>query len=334
MIRGADAIDRAWVRRSLSGPISAVHPTFRRDGALDFDGLRAEVEHNLAAGSGVMLLTYGDSLHSLLTDTEVGELLRAVVDQTRGRAMVVAADRQWGTPKEIEYADFAREAGADVLMVLPPYWGGSVTHDSLVDHYRAVSEHIPVMLVTALFYGNQAMGLKVIRTLADTVPNIVAIKDDVVGEFARKMAGIVHERWAVLSGGQKQNHLDLHPYGCDGYMSTFLHFMPEIPHAYWRAIQAGDLAAAASIIEAYDQPWFDLALGIDGNFDAMFHASQEVFGISGRWRRPPYHSLTDAEMERVRAMYAALPRIADVAPKYATGGASSAGGTPSPSGAR
>ena len=317
----AGPADRAWVRRSLSGPISAVHPVFQRDGSLDFDGLRTQVDRNIAAGTGVLLLTYGDSLHSLLTDAEVADLLRAVVEHGRGRAMVVAADRQWWTGKEIEFADFARTAGADVLMVLPPHWAGSVTHDSLVEHYRAVAEHIPVMLVTALFFANQALGLRVIRTLVDTVPNIVAIKDDVTGEFARKMAGIVHDRWAVLSGGQKQNHLDLHPYGCDGYMSTYLHFMPDVAQAYWRAIQANDLAAAASIIEAYDVPWFDLAFTLDGNFDAMFHASQEVFGIGGRWRRAPYHSLTDAEMERVRAMYAALPKIADVVPRYAAGAA-------------
>ena len=319
MTRAPDAIERDWVRRSLSGPITGVHPAFGRDGALDMHGLRAEIEHNIAAGSGVLLLTYGDSLHSLLTDGEVAEVLKVVVDQARRRVMVVAADRQWWTGREIEFADFAHDIGADVLMVLPPSWGASVTHDSLVEHYRAVAEHIPVMLVTNLFASNQGLGLRVIRTLAETVPNIVAIKDDVIGEFARKMALIAHDGWAVISGGQKQNHLDLHPYGCDGYMSTYLHFMPEIPHAYWRTIEANDLAAAATIVKAYDHPWFDLAAALDGSFDALYHASQEVFGIAGRWRRPPYHSLTDAQMDQVRAFYAGLPRVADVVPAYAAG---------------
>jgi 4-hydroxy-tetrahydrodipicolinate synthase len=313
------AIDREWVRRSLSGPIAAVHPAFRRDGSLDFDGLRREIDHNIDAGSGVMLLTYGDSLHSLLTDDEVADVLRVVIDQTRRRAMVVAADRQWWTGKEIAFADFARDAGADVLMVLPPYWGGSVTHDSLVGHYRAVSEHIPIMLVTALFFANQALGLRVIQTLVDEVPGVVAIKDDVVGEFARRMALIAHERWAVLSGGQKQNHLDVHPYGCDGYMSTYLHFMPEIAHVYWRAIRAGDLATAARIIREYDHTWFEFTETIQGGFDAMYHGAQEVFGIAGRWRRAPYHSLSDEEMERLRAFFASLPKIEKVAPAHAAG---------------
>ena len=317
MTRRPDAIDRDWVRRSLSGPITAFHPLFLRDGAIDEEGIRREIDHNIAAGSGVILITYGDSLHSLLTDAEVADVLKLVIEHVNRRVMVVAADRQWWTGKEIEFADFALDAGADVLMVLPPNWAGSPTHDTYVEHYRAVSEHIPVMLVSAPFYATQAVGLQVIRTLVETVPNIVAIKDDVIGEFARKMALAVHDRWAVLSGGQKQNHLDVHPYGCDGYMSTYLHFMPAVSHAYWKAIEAGDVAACARIIGVYDHPWFEMSEVETGTFDAMFHATQEIFGIGGRWRRPPYHSYSDDQMERLRAFYSGLPKIEDVVPKYA-----------------
>jgi len=304
------SIDRDWVRHALSGSVSGVHPPFLRDGSLDLDGLRREIDHNIAAGSGVLLMTYWDGLHSVLTDAEVAEVLRVVVDQARRRALVVAADRQWWTGREVEFADHAREAGADVLMVLPPSWGGSLTEESVVGHYRAVSEHIPVMVVTGAFTTQRALGLGVIRRLVETVPDIVAVKEDVGGEFARRVALMAHERWAVLSGGLKQDHLSLHPYGCDGYMSWYLHFVPEIAHAYWRTIETGDLAASARIIRDYDYPWFDFSETLGGGFDAMYHGAQEIFGIAGRWRRPPYASLTDAELERLRGFFAGLPPIA------------------------
>ena len=32
-----------------------------------------------------------------------------------------------------------------------------------------------------------------------------------------------------------------------------------------------------------------------GGFDGGFHATLEAAGLAGRWRRAPYHSLTDAE---------------------------------------
>lgn len=311
---GAPAIDRAWVRHSLTGPVTAVHPAFTRDGDLDEAGIRNHIEHNLAAGSRTILLTYGDSLHSILTDREVGDLLRMVVAATRKRAMVVAADRQWWTGEEIRFADFAREEGADLLMVLPPHWGGGNTEDSLVAHYAAVAEHIPLMVVTAVFIANQALGLRVIRRLRGEVPGIVALKDDVVGDFARRVTAMVAQPWAVMSGGLKVNHLDLHPYGAVGYMSSFMHWYPPIAHAYWRAIEAGDLPRAAEICRDYDHPFMDISNSMPGGFDAVYHGNRELFGITGRWRRSPYHSLTDAEMDRLRAWWQGLPAIDGVAP--------------------
>jgi 4-hydroxy-tetrahydrodipicolinate synthase len=310
-------IDKAWVRSSLTGPVTAVHPAFTRNGDLDEAGIANHIEHNLAAGTHTILLTYGDSLHSILTDRDVGDLLKIVVRATNKRAMVVAADRQWWTGAEVRFADFAREEGADLLMVLPPHWGGSVTEDSLVAHYAAVAEHIPVMLVTALFYANQALGLRVIPRLRDEVPGIVAIKDDVVGDFARRVTTMIAEPWAMMSGGLKVNHLDLHPYGAIGYMSTFMHWYPPIAHAYWRAIQSNDMTRAAEICRDYDHPFMDIAGELPGGFDAVYHGNRELVGITGRWRRPPYHSLTDAEMDRLREWWHSLPPLDGVAPASA-----------------
>ena len=299
--RGGRGLDAGYVRASLTGPMTSVHPVFARDGSLDLEGQARAIDHAIGAGSGTMLLTYGDSLHSILSDAEVGELLRAVIRITAGRAMVVAADRQWPTAIELAFAREAREAGADILMVLPPTWGGSVTVDSLVQHYRAVAAEIPAMIVTAAFSANHAAGLETLRILVETEPRVVALKDDLVGEFARRVGSLCHPAWAVISGGQKQNHLDMHPYGCDGYMSTFLHFNPSVAHRYWAAISSGDLAGASAVIERYDRPYMDRILGMPGGFDAGFHATLEAAGTGTRWRRPPYHSLSDAEFDEFQA---------------------------------
>jgi dihydrodipicolinate synthase/N-acetylneuraminate lyase len=114
------------------------------------------------------------------------------------------------------------------------------------------------------------------------------------------MALLVHERWAVYSGGLKQNHLDIHPYGCDGYLSTFISFKPEIAQRYWLAITANDMTEAVRIIRAYEIPFFNYIMALPGGFDAGMHGMLEVCGIAKRWRRPPFYSLSDGEMERLR----------------------------------
>jgi 4-hydroxy-tetrahydrodipicolinate synthase len=291
------------LRTLLTGPVMSVHTPFTRDGAIDYGSLRGLVDRGIDAGSTTMLLTYGDSLYSLLTDDEVAEVTRVVAEQTAGRAAVVAADRIWWTGKTVEFARYAREVGADVLMVLPPDWAGSCTADSFVAHYAAVAVEIPVMVVTNAFSRSQAMGLEVLRRLRDDVPGVIAIKDDLVGVFARKMAILLRGHWSIISGGQKQNHFDLIHYGCDGYLSTFVTFAPHVTQAYWQAVQTEDWVEAARIIREYDIPYFDYVLGVIGGFDAALHGTFEHFGLSQRWRRPPYHSLTDEQMEQLSQLF-------------------------------
>ncbi len=285
------------LRSLLTGPVMSVHTPFFRDGEIDYGSLRGLVDRGIDAGSTTMLLTYGDSLFSLLTDDEVAEVTRVVAEQTAGRAAVVAADRIWWTGKTVEFARYAREVGADVLMVLPPDWAGSCTADTFVAHYSAAAAEIPVMVVTNVFSRSHDLGLAVLQRLRDEAPGVIAIKDDLVGAFARKMAMLLHGHWAVISGGQKANHFDLIHYGCDGYLSTLVTFAPQITQAYWQAVQAGELDAAAGIMRDYDMPYFSYVLSVEGSFDAALHGTYELFGLAQRWRRPPYHSLTDEQMD-------------------------------------
>jgi len=303
------AMSRDEIREALTCPIASVNTPFTRDGAVDFDGLRNFIDFVVEAGTRTVLLTYGDSLYTVLTDQEVADVTRTVVEHTAGRAMVVAADRAWGTPKTVEFAKYCRQLGADVLMVLPPDWAFSCTRDTFIEHYAAVAQHMPVMVVTSVFSSRQQVGLDVLRRLMDTVEGVVAVKDDVCNEFGRKMALICHQQCAVFSGGQKQNHMNLLPYGCDGYMSVFIKSMPQVAHAYWNAVKEGNLHRAVEIIAKYDMPYFDFIGELTGGFDTGEHAALEIFGIAGRWRRKPYASASDEEMERLRDFFESLPPL-------------------------
>ncbi len=138
------------------------------------------------------------------------------------------------------------------------------------------------------------------------------MKTDVTGEFDRKMTGLVKEHWTIFAGGQKSFHMELWPYGCQGYLSTFITFRPGVTRAYWRAIQAGDRQAAVRLIEKIDRPFFDYILAVPGGFDAAMHGIMEICGLAQRWRRPPFTSLGDDEIERLAAFLEQLKAAEDV----------------------
>ena len=294
-------ISRAEVREALTGPVASLSTPFTRDGDVDYAGLRQLIDGNLAGGSKSALLTYGDSLFSLLSDDEIAEVTRVVADQTGKRGLTVAADGGWWTGRTVEFARYCRDVGAGALMVKPPIWGGSVAVDTLVAHYKEVAAEIPVVLVTNIWAANPAQGLRTIEVLLDKVDGIVAIKDDILGQFVRQMTAMVGDRWAMFSGGQKQNHLDVVHYGAVGYMSTFVSFYPPVAHQYWDAVERGDWIAAAKVIEEHDWPLFEYIGGLQGGFDAGMHGLLELTGTAGRWRRKPFYSLNDEEMEELKA---------------------------------
>jgi 4-hydroxy-tetrahydrodipicolinate synthase len=294
-------ISREEVREKLTGPIASLTTPFTRDGEIDYPGLRKLIDGNLEGGSRSALLTYGDSLFSLMTDDEIADVTRVVAEHTGTRGLTVAADGGWWAGKTVEFARYCREVGVDVLMVKPPIWGASGTVETSVEHYAAVAAEIPVMLVTNIWANDTAKGLRTIEVLLDKVDGVVAIKDDILGEFVRKMTAMARDEWAVFAGGQKQNHLDIVHYGAVGYMSTFVSFYSPVTHKYWSAVQAEDWGGAAKVIEEDDWPFFSYIAGLQGGFDAGMHGILELYGIAGRWRRTPYYSLNDEEMEQLKA---------------------------------
>lgn len=299
----SNRLPHAEIRERLTGHVASLRTPFTMDGEIDFDGLQKHIDFIIEAGSKTVILTFGDSLFSALRTSEIAEVTKRVNDHVRGRAMVCAATGIWSTPETVDFASYCREIGVDILMVLPPDWAQSLTIDTLVDHYQAAAQVMPVMMVTNIFLPRgEAWGLKAVEAVRDRVPGVAAVKDDFCNEFGRRLSMLTYGTWAVFTGGQKRNHLSAHFYGCDGYMSTFLTFKPEVAREYWQAVQSKDYQKATHIIETYEVPLFDHLKSINGGFDAGLHGIYELIGIYKRWRRPPYHSLTDEQMSELRAV--------------------------------
>jgi len=301
-------MDREEIQARLTGPCPTLGTPFNQDGSIDYDGVRDIVDFLIDSGRQNIMLTAGDSLFTVLSDQEIGELMRVVVEHTAGRALVVGADRGWGTGQSVEFAKYAQEVGADVLMVRPAHWAESCTPRTFTNHYRSCAEHIPVMVVTNVFdAAPMTTGIETLKQLREEVPGVVAVKDDIANQkFGRKISTLFHDDWIIIGGGPKEHHLQMAPYGAQASLSAFSFFAPQVTDKYWQAIASEDWRGAARVIEQYERPFFEFIFKLPGGFDAGIHGTLELFGIAQRWRRPPYHSLTDEEMEKLADFFKGL----------------------------
>jgi 4-hydroxy-tetrahydrodipicolinate synthase len=291
------------IRAALTGPLDTIRTPFNRDGSIDYGAMRGMIDFMIDAGCRTTMLTAGNSHFHCMSEGEITDMATIAAEHTDGRALVVAADYCFDTRRAVEFARRCAGIGVDVLMVRPPEWDTtSTTADSLVAHYDAIGQHIPVMLVTNVFASrSEQQSLDAIKAIRDRVENVVAVKEDLGGAFAQNMSAIVHEKWAVFSGGGFRAHLNMLAFGCDGFMSPFMNFQPRIAHDYWAAVSAGDIAQALRIFRDVEAPLEQHMRTYSGGRDAALHGLFELRGLAGRWRREPYHSLTDDEMTQLKA---------------------------------
>ncbi len=292
-------------RQPLTSPIPSIRTPFLKNGDVDYRGLREIVEFCIVSGAQALMLTAGDSHYLCLSDEEIEEVTRITCEQARGRAFIICADRSHGTTAACALAGRFQKLGADLFMSMPCDWAGSTTPDSLAAHYKAIGDIMPVMIVTNIFIPRGIpFGLATVKKTLDLGANVVAIKDDMAGVFIERLCMNEHERVAIVAGGTKQLHFHMSPFGVDGYLSTMATYRPDVANRYWDAMKTNNLAEAREIVRSIDQPFFEHIMAYSGGFDACMHALAEIRGFAGRWRRAPYHSLTDEEMERFRGFLA------------------------------
>ena len=146
MAKYAKSEARQWVRNNFRGYFTVLYTPFLPDGEIDEAGLRHNVEATLARpGVG------GLSVHSIhqefwtLTDAERKRVTDIVLETVAGRAPVVVGVSDTAARTVVEFARHAQSAGADALMVWPPYYGVR-TPQGVIAFYEYVAERIDIGL--------------------------------------------------------------------------------------------------------------------------------------------------------------------------------------------
>lgn len=294
--------DVAAVREALHCPVPSITPQFFKDGEIDWKSLEMVLENCIAGGAKSLLVTAGDSLLTILTDQETMELNRFVTKVADGRAMVIACSKFWSHKQILEYTQACKEYGCDMVIPFYPDWAQSLDTDALTQCYREVGAIMPTMLLTNLCNG-RGIPMKTLRELTPE-DGIVALKDDMPMPYGKEALALTRHKFAFLQGGRAYNYMDVEPFGADGYLSVYSRVYPDLANRWWNAYHSGDIKTAVELVEQYDSAFFALVAANGMHFSAAIQGMYEIAGLGSRWRRSPYSSLTDAQMEILRQFLA------------------------------
>lgn len=231
----------------LRGCATALVTPFKSDGAIDEERLTALVERQIEGGVRLLVPcgTTGES--ATLTEEEDRLVIRLTIEAAHGRdARVIAGTGSNSTAAAIEYARSAREAGADAVLIVAPFYN-KPTQEGLYAHFRAVAESVeelPVVIYNVPGRTSSNIAAPTALRLARDVENIVAVKE-ASGDLSQIMA-ILRDRpehFRVLSGDDALT-FPMIALGADGLISVASNETPDL------MARLCDLALAGSWAEA------------------------------------------------------------------------------------
>lgn len=188
----------------LAGIYPPVPTFFHQNEDLDLATLTRHVARLRDAGitGFVALGSNGEAVH--LDDSERAQVIAAVREAAGDSGQVIAGTGTHSTRGTIAFCRQAAAAGADVALVLPPYYyRGSMHAGALRGHYLAVADASPIPLAIYNMPANAAgLDLDAETVIALSAhPNIIALKDS-SGNVAKltQVAAGARADFAVMAG--------------------------------------------------------------------------------------------------------------------------------------
>ena len=134
-----------------------VAPTsFNDDGTLDTDGMKRVLDCLIDQGADGICILANFSEQFLISDDERGILTKLCIDHIAGRVPVIVTISHFATRIAVERARAAKELGADIVMMMPPYHGALLkgNAEQTFEQFAAVGEAgIPIMVQDAPLSG-------------------------------------------------------------------------------------------------------------------------------------------------------------------------------------
>jgi 5-dehydro-4-deoxyglucarate dehydratase len=295
--------EHANLRRLLGSGLLAF-PATHFDRALAFDaaGYRASIEDNIAHGAVGLFAPGGTGEFFSLTPAEAQQVTRAAVEAAAGRVPIIAGTG-YGTQLAVEIARAAEAAGAQAVLVLPPYLI-NVEQTGLQQHIDAICRAIGIGVI---LYNrdNSIYAAETVARLADRHPNLIGFKDG-HGDLEQlvRVRRLLGDRLLWI-GGMPTAEVFAVPYFAAGfttYSSAVYNFMPETAQRFYAAVRSGDAATSDELMRSFFLPYIGLRNRRRGYAVAIVKAGMRIVGRSAGGVRPPLTDLTEAEIAELAGL--------------------------------
>ena len=216
-----------------------------REGKIDSDALKSQIEFQIAAGTHciVPVGTTGES--PTLSHPEHERVISETIQCVAGRAKVMAGTGSNSTAEAISLTKWAAAEGADASLQVAPYYN-KPTQEGMYQHYRAISEAVEIPICVYNIPGRTGKNIEpeTIARMAE-MKNITMVKE-ATGSMDQASQVMALTDLTVLSGDDSMT-LPLLAIGGQGVVSVVGNIIPGDMIELVKAFQMGDITRAQQL---------------------------------------------------------------------------------------
>jgi dihydrodipicolinate synthase/N-acetylneuraminate lyase len=231
-----------------------IAPTpFNDNEEVDYDGQKRVLDFMIDAGVDGICILANYSEQFALTDDERERLTALCMDHVAGRVPIIVTTSHYGLKIAAERSRRAQQAGAAMVMLMPPYHGATIRPDEpdVFAFFRGVADaiDIPIMIQDAPVSG-VTLSAAFLARLAAEIDQVQYVKVE-VPSAAAKLRALIALAGDALPGpfdGEESTTLlpDLDA-GATGTMPSAV--QPDLLRAIIQHYQSGERDAAVALYE-------------------------------------------------------------------------------------
>jgi 5-dehydro-4-deoxyglucarate dehydratase len=235
---------------------------------------------------------------------EFSGVVAAAVAEVDGKVPVIAGCG-YGTRTAIQFARAAEQAGADGLLLLPPYLVNAEPA-GLVAHAKAICESTRLGVI---FYNrdNAILDESALEKLCESCLNLVGFKDGVGDlELMTRIHAYLGDRLVYIGGLPTAETFAL-PYleiGVTTYSSAIFNFLPKFAQDFYAAVRRRDHVAVLAGLRDFVLPYIAIRRRRKGYAVSIVKAGMKAIGRDAGPVRPPLTELTSTEIDELKALIA------------------------------
>lgn len=224
--------------------VALITPWTKDLGGIDFEALKDLIEWHVASGTDGILPAGTTGESATLTHEEQAELIRRTVQYVAGRCKVLAGAGSNNTAESIFFAKTAKDAGADAILVITPYYNRP-TPEGLYRHFGTVAENsggLPIMLYNVPSRTGTNIQPETVARINRDYPLVCAVKE-ASGSVDQSSHLVAMTKMDIMSGDDSLT-LPVMSIGGTGVVSVVANIAPAEVKAMTKAALAGDYAKA------------------------------------------------------------------------------------------